>query len=147
MIREREALFKKASYIVDKINRKMQEKKITQEELWKKMNLSQASINQYLTLAKMYSNEKYYIRMLEALEFNEIQIKEILLEARRIKNNAENWVDISYDDKINNFLKMSEEEKEKFFLDQIALSVKWINREAFKKDLQETINFFINKYK
>ena len=95
----------------------------------------------------MYSNEKYYIRMLEALEFNEIQIKEILLEARRIKNNAENWVDISYDDKINNFLKMSEEEKEKFFLDQIALSVKWINREAFKKDLQETINFFINKYK
>ncbi len=147
MITEREALFKKASYIVDKINRKMQEKKITQEELWKKMNLSQASINQYLTLAKMYSNEKYYIRMLEALEFNEIQIKEILLEARRIKNNAENWVDISYDDKINNFLKMSEEEKEKFFLDQIALSVKWINREAFKKDLQETINFFINKYK
>jgi len=32
MITEKEAQFKKASYIVNKINRKIAEKKITQEE-------------------------------------------------------------------------------------------------------------------
>lgn len=147
MISEKEAEFKKASFIVNKINRKIAEKRITQEEFWKKVWVTQASINQYLNLSKIYSSEKYYIRMLEALDFSEKEIKEIMLEARRIKNIAENWWEMEEQTEIQNFLKMSREEQRKYFLEQMALSVKWVNKEAFIKDLDTTIDFFINKYK
>lgn len=150
MLNEKEALFKKASYIVDKINRKIREKWLNQEELWKKIWVTQSSVNQYLNLSKIYSSEKYYIRMLEALNFWENEINTIIKESRRIQRNAEFWdlqLDNENNEEIKNFLKMSREEQRQYFLKQIALSVKGINRDAFIKDLDSTIDFFINKYK
>lgn len=146
MITEKEAQFKKASYIVNKINRKIAEKKITQEEFWKMIWVTQASINQYLNLSKIYSSEKYYIRMLEALNFSEKEINDIMLEARKIKNNAENW-EINENDEIEKFKKMTREEQREYFLWQMALSVNWKNREAFIADVDKTIDFFLEKYK
>ena len=104
MITEKEAQFKKASYIVNKINRKIAEKKITQEDFWKMIWVTQASINQYLNLSKIYSSEKYYIRMLEALNFSEREINDIMLEARKIKNNAENWLEDNSIERIEKLL-------------------------------------------
>ncbi len=146
MITEKEAQFKKASYIVNKINRKIAEKKITQEEFWKMIWVTQASINQYLNLSKIYSSEKYYIRMLEALNFSGKEINDIMLEARKIKNNAENW-EINENDEIEKFKKMTREEQREYFLWQMALSVNWKNREAFIADVDKTIDFFLEKYK
>ena len=147
MITEKEAQFKKASYIVNKINRKIAEKKITQEDFWKMIWVTQASINQYLNLSKIYSSEKYYIRMLEALNFSEREINEIMIEARKIKNNAENWLEDNENEEIEKFKKMTREEQREYFLWQMALSVNWKNREAFIADVDKTIDFFLEKYK
>ena len=147
MITEKEAQFKKALYIVNKINRKIAEKKITQEEFWKMIWVTQASINQYLNLSKIYSSEKYYIRMLEALNFSEKEINDIMLEARKIKNNAENWLADNENEEIEKFKKMTREEQREYFLWQMALSVNWKNREAFIADVDKTIDFFLEKYK
>ncbi len=147
MITEKEAQFKKASYIVNKINRKIAEKKITQEDFWKMIWVTQASINQYLNLSKIYSSEKYYIRMLEALNFSEREINDIMLEARKIKNNAENWLEDNENEEIEKFKKMTREEQREYFLWQMALSVNWKNREAFIADVDKTIDFFLEKYK
>ena len=147
MITEKEAQFKKASYIVNKINRKIAEKKITQEDFWKMIWVTQASINQYLNLSKIYSSEKYYIRMLEALNFSEREINDIMLEARKIKNNAENWLEDNENEELEKFKKMTREEQREYFLWQMALSVNWKNREAFIADVDKTIDFFLEKYK
>lgn len=100
---------------------------------------------------KIIWSDKLFKRIAEALWIWDKEVNEIFknadLELTRRKYPEEFEEKKDNNEEIQNFLKMTREEQRQYFLNQMALSVKWVNKEAFIKDLDTTIDFFINKYK
>lgn len=113
----------RAHFLVDTINRKINEKWITRGEIAKNMWVSQPAITPFLTMKRIWTDD-FLKRIMEAIPLTETEIKKIFMEADKEDFRNKYW-DLSVTSLIINN-DGSEPETTKEEVEKLLFKMNWL---------------------